>query len=85
MPAGSAVMMRGTSKEETGAPKRKRRDQRVRAKQDLTARLAASLSSNSRFEPRSSAAPAAESVDLDDREWASAGGSASGGDSEEDN
>ena len=37
-----------------------------------------------RTEPRSGAALAAESVDLDDLEWASAGGSASGGDYEED-
>ena len=73
------------SKDETGAPKRKRRNQREQAKQGLTSRLAASISSNSRTEPQSGAAPPAESVDLDDWDWDSAGGSASdgGGDSEE--
>ena len=73
-----------SSKDETGAPKRKRKDQRERARQELTSRLAASLSASSRTEQRSDADQAAEGVDLDDREWASAGGSASGADLEVD-
>ena len=50
----------------------------------MTSRLAASLSATSRTERQSDAAQAAESGDLDDQEWASAGGSVSGGDSEDD-
>ena len=50
----------------------------------MTSRLAASLSASSRTEQRSDADQAAEGVDLDDREWASAGGSASGADLEVD-
>ena len=72
------------SKDETGAPKRKRKDQRERARQELTSRLAASLSATSRTERQLDAAQAAESVDLEDREWDAAGGSVSGGDSEDD-
>ena len=73
------------SKDETGVPKRKwRRDQRERARQELTSRLAASLSASSRTERQADAAQAAESGDLDDREWASAGGSVIGGESEDD-
>ena len=50
----------------------------------MTSRLAASLSATSRTERQLDAAQAAESVDLEDREWDSAGGSVSGGDSEDD-
>ena len=63
-------------------PKRGRKGQRERARHELTSRLAASLSATSRSERRSDEAQAAGSADLDDREWDSAGGSASGGDSE---
>ena len=72
------------SKDGTGTPKRKRKDQRERTRQELTSRLAASLSATSRSERQLDAAQAAESVDLEDREWDSAGGSVSGGDSEDD-
>ena len=68
------------SKELSGTPKRKRpsRGQQKRAKQDLTARLAASLSANSRATQRDGEASAAGSMDLNEREWESADGSGSG-------
>ena len=72
------------SREENGAPKRRRKEQRERARHELTSRLAASLSATSRSERQPDVAQAAESVDLDDREWDSAGGSVSGGDSGDD-
>ena len=72
------------SREENGAPKRRRKEQRERARHELTSRLAASLSATSRSQHQPDGAQAAERVDLDDREWDSAGGSVSGGDSEDD-
>ena len=71
------------SKDGTGTPKRRRKDQRERARQELTSRLAASLSAASRAERQADVAQVAQSGDLDDREWDSAGGSVSGGESEE--
>ena len=73
-----------SSREENGASKRRRKEQRERARHELTSRLAASLSATSRSERQPDVAQAAESVDLDDREWDSAGGSVSGGDSGDD-
>ena len=70
------------SREEVGAPKRKRGEHRERAGNELTSRLAASLSATSQAERQMDGAQAAASADVDDREWDSAGGSASGGDSE---
>ena len=58
--------------------KRPGRGQQKRAKQDLTARLAASLSANSRVTQRDGEASAAGSLDLNEREWESADGSGSG-------
>ena len=49
--------------------------QQKRAKQDLTARLAASLSSNARATQRDGEASAAGSMDLNEREWESVDGS----------
>ena len=48
--------------------------QQKRAKQDLTARLAASLSSNARATQRDGEASAAGSMDLNEREWESVDG-----------
>ena len=66
------------SRNASHVPRRKRKEQRERVKQDSTSRLAASLRSNSRDAQREGEAMAAEGVDLDDREWASAGGFNSG-------
>ena len=71
------------SREETVAQKRGRSGHRARARHELTSRLAASLSATARSERRSDEAQAAVGAELDDREWDSDGGSASGRDSAE--
>ena len=68
------------NKDESAAPKRKRKE---KARQELTSRLAASLSASSQIGRQLDSTQAAESVEMDDREWDSAGGSVSGGDSED--
>ena len=68
------------NKDESVAPKRRRKE---KARQELTSRLAASLSASSQIGRQLDSTQAAESVDLDGQEWDSADGSVSREDSED--